>query len=927
MHKGLLRGLKWWLSCFVIVAAAGIVCLLRSDTSYAVYGWNSGRNDMEKQAWGGDPCGDYINHPCAVWWASYHNTNYFSMVGSSPTNPIEMDWNATTLYFTIRGSWNTQRFRNPIRIYSLFTFNGQGRSVWVTNPAGHIDGNGNYFFNRGYYGGGGPEYQWINGESEWDQLNLGADVNGVAQPGGPSELVTFGAKSCLAVMRGNKVYTYSGSHVNCGTDNISLWVRRKPRPSGWKVQGESYIYNRSDNKTYANYNNSNAFGSSRPYAERHLEGKPDVFPGKQAEFIATLRNTPYSNYQHTNSSVQVVIESAYFNNLHDVASCAGKDWRHCGGSNNGHRVLIARGAVSNIYNNKCRSALNNLVQSPNNTNTWSGRDGDDCMKIRVPNDGSRAGSYICTQIWWTWPDSVVRRDWASSEPACARVASDFNLVPGVGSAGGSTAIGVLEQGNATTLDSTIYNTGGRREAGGSSDADVFTFAFTGSAAEMSDGQLGSILNGIFNKNDGDRHYADTTYGTGVNTCSWLNSQPQLSGKISDCTPTNNKQSAFDRTEVIDTSALDTARYKIGDVICRVATVNKYNWDTTGDSSKRRVSYPRCYRISKRPMVQIWGGDVRVGSSNIANALITQQYKSGIYTGGARTLTMSGNAHSIGSWGEYGMFAPEISSYSRSNVVSASGGALSGMGTTSRLGIAADSELNGLTFANNKARYGQWGTIGAQNTVKSSYFGAQRPLAGENISLNGLDGSYKLSSSRAIVNLSGGTIGMGRSVIIDAGDKTVVVDGDIRYDTGNFSSASQLPQVVIYARNIIVKDNVTNIDAWLIASGTNAGVGGVISTCEVDESGVRSALIRSDYTSGLKSTVCDKPLQINGVVSARVLQLRRTHGADGSAGNENGYTTPAEIINARMDTYLWAYNKANANSSISTDTTTELPPRY
>ena len=927
MHEGLLRGLKWWLSCFVIVAAAGIVCLLRNDTSYAAYGWGSGRNDMEWQAWNGDPCGDYINHPCAVWWASYHNTGYFSMVGSTPSNPIEMEWNATTIYFTIRGSWNTQRYRYPIRIFSLFTFNGQGRHIWATNPAGHIDGNGNYFFNRGYYYGGGPEYQWINGESEWDQLDLGADVNGVAQPGGQSELVTFGAKSCLAVMKGNKVVTYSGSRINCGTDNISLWVRRKPRPSGWKVQGESYVYDRSDNKIYANYNNSNAFGSSRPYAERHLDGKPDVFPGKQAEFIATLRNTPYSNYQHTNSSVQVVIESAYFNNLHDVASCAGKDWHHCGGSNNGHRVLIARGAVSNIYNNKCRSALNNLVQSPNNTNTWSGRDGDDCMKIRVPSDGSRAGSYICTQIWWTWPDSVVRRDWASSEPACARVASDFNLVPGVGSAGGSTAISVLEQGNATTLDSTIYNTGGRREAGGSSDADVFTFAFTGSAAEMSDGQLGSILNSIFNKNDGDRHYADTTYGAGVNTCSWLNSQPQLSGKISDCTPTNNKQSAFDRTEVIDTSALDTARYKIGDVICRVATVNKYNWDTTGDSSKRRVSYPRCYRISKRPMVQIWGGDVRVGSSNIANALITQQYKSGIYTGGARTLTMSGNTHSIGSWGEYGMFAPEISSYSRSNVVSASGGALSGMGTTSRLGMAADSELNGLTFANNKARYGQWGIIGAQNTVKSSYFGAQRPLAGENISLNGLDGSYKLSSSRAIVNLSGGTIGMGRSVIIDAGDKTVVVDGDIRYDTGNFSSASQLPQVVIYARNIIVKDNVTNIDAWLIASGTNAGVGGVISTCEVDEGGVRSALIRSDYTSGLKSTVCDKPLQINGVVSARVLQLRRTHGADGSAGNENGYTTPAEIINARMDTYLWAYNKANANSSISTDTTTELPPRY
>ena len=41
---------------------------------------------------------------------------------------------------------------------------------------------------------------------------------------GPSELVTFGAKSCLAVMRGNKVYTYSGSHVNCGN---SVKVRHR----------------------------------------------------------------------------------------------------------------------------------------------------------------------------------------------------------------------------------------------------------------------------------------------------------------------------------------------------------------------------------------------------------------------------------------------------------------------------------------------------------------------------------------------------------------------------------------------------------------------------------------------------------------------------------------------------------------------------
>lgn len=926
-----------WLSCFVgvVVVAFVFAAIFCSDTSRAMHGWNTGRNTAEQRGWGGNPCGDYryLADPCAVWWPSYHGSGYFQTTGLTPEYPLEMDWNATSIYFAIRGSWNTQEYRRPLDVYSLFSFNGQGRHTWVTN--GHVDGNGNYYFFRGRYDGGGPTYQWINGErwgeagvrwDEHDQLDVGVDVRGVGTPGGGPVKITLGAKSCMALWRNGAAYTYSGASINCGTDNITLWVRRGGFPRGWNIQGENYVYNRSEDRSYANYNNSNAYGTSRPYAQGHAEGQPTVLPGKRAEFIANVRNIRYSNFQHVDSDIQVVVESAYFKNFNDVVNCAGKDWRHCGGSDNGHRALITYGAVGDRYGNKCRAVPGNLVQRPDQLVNWSGREDDDCMRVLVPNDNSRIGSYICTQTWWSWPNST-RGGWTTSEPACARVASDFNLVPGVGPANGSTAIGAMEKGNATTLDSTIYNTGGRRESGANSDADVFTFAFTGSTAAMSDSQLGDMLKGVFNRSNGDRYYAETNYSANMNTCAWLNAQAQLAGKISDCTPTNARSSSFDSTEVIDTSALDAARYTVGDVVCRVATVNRYNWNTTSDALKRRVSYPRCYRISKKPMVQIWGGDVRVGSSNLSNVLSIPKYKSGIYTGGARTLNIGNSPHSIGSWGEYGLFAPEISSYGRSNVVSASGGALSGMGTTSRLGTVSGDQLNGLTFANSKAIYGQWGTIGAQNTVKSSYFGSQQSLSGENISLNGLNGSYKLSSSRSIVTLSGGAIGVGKSVIIDAGNKTVVIDNDIRYDSSNFSNASQLPQAIIYARNIIIKDNVTNVDAWLIATGTNNGVGGVISTCEVDESGIRSALTRTDYTSGLKSTVCDKPLQINGTVSARVLQLRRTHGADGTTGNENGYTTPAEVINARMDTYIWAYNRASMNSSISTDVTTELPPRY
>jgi len=38
-------------------------------------------------------------------------------------------------------------------------------------------------------------------------------------------------------------------------------------------------------------------------------------------------------------------------------------------------------------------------------------------------------------------------------------------------------------------------------------------------------------------------------------------------------------------------------------------------------------------------------------------------------------------------------------------------------------------------------------------------------------------------------------------------------------------------------------------------------------------------------------------------------------------------TPAEIINLRADTYIWAYNNYRNTGAISTMNIRELPPRY
>lgn len=153
--------------------------------------------------------------------------------------------------------------------------------------------------------------------------------------------------------------------------------------------------------------------------------------------------------------------------------------------------------------------------------------------------------------------------------------------------------------------------------------------------------------------------------------------------------------------------------------------------------------------------------------------------------------------------------------------------------------------------------------------------------------------------------------------------------------------SSLPQIIIVANNINIGPDVTQIDAWLIAtSDINSSRGGEINTCKGFRPGERGEGADADF--------CNKTLIINGPVFANEIYLYRTAGAytnyDRITGtlrsvgpntnrsglndlSDDGSITPAEIFNLRPDAYLWSYHQSQNYSQATVTYTRELPPRY
>jgi hypothetical protein len=244
-------------------------------------------------------------------------------------------------------------------------------------------------------------------------------------------------------------------------------------------------------------------------------------------------------------------------------------------------------------------------------------------------------------------------------------------------------------------------------------------------------------------------------------------------------------------------------------------------------------------------------------------------------------------------------------------------------------------------------------------------------------------------SGSSTDITASTIPKGKTVIVEI-NGTATVKGNITYTNENLSSIYDIPQVVIFANNIDIEPQVTQIDAWLMiglddkTSNTKIGgnTTGEINTCAngVTENSLIAINRVYQYNHGVtmpsedsfsgdgdpeNSKQCNSRLKINGPVQAKKLRLLRSYGA-GMGLNECrynykdnlGYTdgnqadwpnggryancgtnwygtgpfphdsaTPAEVFNLRADAYLWAYRQTENYSQAFVTYSREVAPRW
>ena len=272
---------------------------------------------------------------------------------------------------------------------------------------------------------------------------------------------------------------------------------------------------------------------------------------------------------------------------------------------------------------------------------------------------------------------------------------------------------------------------------------------------------------------------------------------------------------------------------------------------------------------------------------------------------AMTYTMDRTYQSTyGSWGEYGIAAKD-------KVASSSGAGLSS-GYAGRDGVSV-AGYNKLTFANTPT----FGNFTKNPLVLGGF--TTPSVRGNRGRISGLVDVNSLSTGEYMagnVTLSGTTLSTGKSVVIRSSG-TVKISGNLLYEAT--SDTTRLPQLIIYAENIIIEPDVSEVNAWLITRDK-----GYVSTCG-------SIVNMTSWLSGLSSSQCDKQLRVNGPIMAGSLFLRRTYGGRHSnpARNDDNMHpgTPAEVLNLRADAYIWAYNNYRGSGVIRTMNVKELPPRY
>ncbi len=371
------------------------------------------------------------------------------------------------------------------------------------------------------------------------------------------------------------------------------------------------------------------------------------------------------------------------------------------------------------------------------------------------------------------------------------------------------------------------------------------------------------------------------------------------------------------------------------------------------SGQWRVSASKCFMITKKPNLQVWGGGVyseQKLSTNVSE-------KRNVY--GVSGFNVGNNDKYV-----FGSFA-ELNVTSRKEVSGFASGASTGYRLNNNngtlwpsfdsnnenssniaLGVGGSYETQNnfclrsvLTFANNSCSSGTAGGLGGSggnvvNENKENLIAVFRNnQEKENINYLKQTDDYNITVGDELDNIVPG-LGVTNVVAAISGDgvvanRDITISGDISFlDSGSgYSSLEDVPKLILYGKNIWIDCDVSRVDAVLIAEEA-------VVTC-YNTLGPATAIGNDgkSYTRSLEDRAKDqinsqrnsKQLVINGAIITDQLVANRTYGAGKGANS----IVPAEIVNYDATLYLWGANKTDVSNTakITTTYTRELSPRY
>lgn len=342
-----------------------------------------------------------------------------------------------------------------------------------------------------------------------------------------------------------------------------------------------------------------------------------------------------------------------------------------------------------------------------------------------------------------------------------------------------------------------------------------------------------------------------------------------------------------------TGSIKVPKLNLGDKYCVALAIAKYS----SSSNDWYISKSACSNVSKRPMVHVLGGDVR-GSGTVSGSITEYDGKK------------------YGSWSDF------IVSSSKETTGFGSSASLASGVTSSDSSLMC--KISKLTIANEQCLDNPLSTeLGSVNipiteTTETMLKKMQDYyiVAGDDRDENGCDSVSCLIETNNVTASTFTNRGLrapdnfiSSKPIILYSSGSIDINTNIMIEPGHVYNDGITPQIIIIAENNIrVGENVTRIDAWIVAGGR------FISCIE-----------GGNDRETLSADNCDKQLVVKGAITAESIEMNRTYGGDPNAAST--VLLPAEKIYYSPMTLIYAAREATRNAEPQTTYLNEISPRY